>query len=192
MSASARSVPIAPPSATPQVGDNSALHEETYPADQKADVKAWLSLHGVKGLPPSGDCWDLHDAVGVPPAPGLLCETWDKREDRLTARVLRLEGKALRGVFSRPVKTTNGWLNLTVVVAPGGAALSLQQSSHGDCVCALRAYEEEARAGYPAIFGKALSQGCHARGEYTWSTDHYEGPKWTPPSPPCPGEEELR
>ena len=80
--------------------DAPKLHERTYPEEQRVDVASWMKAHGIIGQKPTGDCWDLKDRVGVPPAPGLLCETTFEAICRRTARVFRVRGHDLQSVWS--------------------------------------------------------------------------------------------
>lgn len=137
----------------------------------------WLRAHGASAGPREKRCWDVGDHVGSPPAAGLVCETRFNSPSRTLASVYRLEAHALRRVWQGVVGTWANWLELTIVLSPDGATLTVQDRFSGACERALKEFDAKERGGVHADFGGVLREGCAGVGAYSWQKDRYVRPK---------------
>jgi hypothetical protein len=149
-------------------------HAEYYAPDAAVDVGAWLREHAVSSKFGEATCWDAGLRVGVPPAAGLVCERSMERPPRTFSRVYRLENGKLRLVWEEVVKTYANWVDLTPVLSPTGAELTLHDSRRYRCAGAIgeaRA-KQDARV-HPPSFTRAIEAACARRGVYTWNGKRY-------------------
>jgi hypothetical protein len=173
-----------PPTRTPEYP-----HDEHYPPDAAVVLADWLRAHGVKSAFPERRCWDAGERVGVPPAPGLVCEASTNVPPRTTSRLYRLEGQRLRRVWKGTVKTYANWLELTPVLDPSGSRLVLHEASAGNCDAAQCEYSIKQQSGINAHFGDVLDEGCAQVGTYRWARDRYvRAPELDPPPSVAPPE----
>jgi hypothetical protein len=148
-------------------------HDDYFPKNGVVDIRRWSSTHGVVAALHESECWDARDRVGVPPAPGLVCERSTTRPSKVTQRMYRLEGTRLRVVWEGVVATWANWLELTPILSDDGAELVVHERSAGSCERAFEEYREKEASGVRADFGPVLSEGCAARGVHPWSGDRY-------------------
>ena len=170
----APSVTAASPSPAP------VRHDDVYPPSAAVDPRAWAAAHGAswppRGILPKAGlrAWDISGHVGIPPAPGLICET-PEQSATTKAHVLRLEGHRLRVVWSGII-ATHGWLHLTVLPSPDGTDLIVGDFWPDDCDCALDHYSAKEANGVDPGFGDILLAGCKGRGTYPWTGTSYARP----------------
>ena len=91
-----------------------------------------------------------------------------------SSRLYRLEEKKLRVVFEAIVATSTNSTELTPILAPDGATLTLRDRAEGACPGAL----EESRAKMdhgvqPPELDKAVRAACNALGIYEWDGTRY-------------------
>jgi hypothetical protein len=140
-------------------------------------VADWAREHGAGAGPRESRCWDAGDRGGLPPAAGLVCETHTGPPSRTTASVYRLEGRNLRRVWKGVVGTWANWLELTVLLSPDGATLTVQDRAPNACEAAISEFEAKESHGIRGNFGGVLREGCAGRGAYSWQNDRYLRPK---------------
>jgi hypothetical protein len=92
------------------------------PSDQlpaRVDLREWTKRHSAARTSlPGWTCRDAGDQVGVPAAPGLVCERADKENLVTHARVYRLEKRRLRIVWQG--FTQAGWEDPSNTPRSGG------------------------------------------------------------------------
>jgi hypothetical protein len=163
--------PETPPASAPE--EARVSHDELYPPEGAVILADWLRAHGASAGPREARCWDAGDRVGVPPVAGLVCETHSGPPSRTTATVYRLEGRGLRRVWRGVVGTWANWLELTVLLSPDGATLTVQDRSPEACEAAISEFEAKASYGVGGNFGGVLREGCAGRGAYAWQQGRY-------------------
>jgi hypothetical protein len=149
--------------------------DESHDAADKRDV--WS--HGVTGTVEGADCWEVR--VGVPPAPGLLCERYTTRPPRTTARLYRADGARLRKAWQGPVGAWANWVELTPIVSDDGSELQLHERRAGDCTHAwCDAVEKLSTGVHDGEFVQNLEFVCGHSGRWLWHDHSYVRPPGQP------------
>jgi hypothetical protein len=156
---------------------------ESYPDERRVAPDEWAKAHGARGAPSEKDCWDLGPAVGVPPAPGLLCVFTQGPPLEKLGRIYRLQGTKLERVWQATLGTEANWLELIPRLASDGSSLELQERSAGDCERALCQYAEKAAYGIAMNFGAVLKRGCNERGVYAYRDGNFVHTQEPEPGP---------